>query len=87
MAIARVECCKNRGCLTQNDVLSRERRRRGLTASIEIEPYDMAPVTKRRTISLHGSTCSMGMGVLDSVSNSRRPRRVTFLTCSWALAE
>ena len=31
-------------------------------ASIEIEPYDIAPVQKRGAISVHGSTWSIGIG-------------------------
>src|SRR5207253_6798596 len=43
-------------------------------ASLEMEPKDIAPVTKRLTISLAGSTWSMGMAT-DFLKLSR-PRRV-----------
>jgi len=35
---------------------------RPVCASVEIEPSDMAPVAKRLTISLAGSTSSSGSG-------------------------
>jgi len=44
-------------------------------ASVEIEPSDIAPVTKRLTISLAGSTSSSGTGVAAGFS-SNRPRSV-----------
>ena len=51
-------------------------------ASFEIEPYDIAPVAKRFTISLAGSTSSIGTGV-PSVRKSRSPRSVrSFVCCS-----
>ena len=40
-------------------------------ASLEIEPSDMAPVAKRRTISLDGSTSESGMGGPAGSSSSR----------------
>ena len=45
-------------------------------ASVEIEPSDIAPVAKRLTISLAGSTSSTGMALLGSTLNSNRPRSV-----------
>ena len=48
-------------------------------ASAEMEPYDMAPVENRLTISLTGSTSSIGIGVRPSVFSSNRPRRVARL--------
>ncbi len=45
-------------------------------ASVEIEPSDIAPVAKRLTISLAGSTSSIGTGVQRSKRNSNRPRSV-----------
>ena len=45
-------------------------------ASCEIEPYDIAPVLKRFTISLTGSTSSSGTGVTPSVLNSSSPLNV-----------
>src|SRR3546814_1170087 len=46
---------------------------RVVCASSEIDPYDMAPVEKRFTISLTGPTSSIGIGLRPSVlsSNSR----------------
>ena len=44
-------------------------------ASCEIEPSDMAPVAKRFTISLAGSTSSSGIGVA-AVLISKSPRSV-----------
>src|SRR5262249_2256221 len=43
-------------------------------ASAEMEPYDMAPVANRLTISLAGSTSSSGTGVRPSVRISISPR-------------
>ena len=45
-------------------------------ASVEIEPSDMAPVAKRLTISLAGSTSSIGMAFDGSILNSNKPRSV-----------
>ena len=45
-------------------------------ASVEIEPKDMAPVAKRLTISLAGSTSSTEMALLGSILNSNKPRKV-----------
>ena len=45
-------------------------------ASFEIEPYDMAPVANRFTISLTGSTSSIGTGGRDPALNVNRPRSV-----------
>ncbi len=45
-------------------------------ASVEIEPSDMAPVAKRLTISLAGSTSSMEMALEGSILNSNSPRKV-----------
>jgi hypothetical protein len=48
-------------------------------ASLEIEPYDMAPVEKRFTISETGSTSSIGIGerpVFSAPLNRNRPRSV-----------
>ena len=45
-------------------------------ASSEMEPYDMAPVQKRRTMLAAGSTSSSGMAVWSPL-NLRRPRRCT----------
>lgn len=56
----------------------------GRMASIEMEPYDMAPITNLQTMSFQGSTCSIGMGVVSSKQKSRRPRKVIFRTCSVA---
>ena len=44
-------------------------------ASLRIDPNDMAPVAKRFTISLAGSTSSIGIGLAASF-NSIRPRSV-----------
>ena len=44
-------------------------------ASVEIEPSDIAPVAKRLTISLAGSTSSSGIGS-SSVRSLSSPRRV-----------
>src|SRR3954466_10075888 len=52
--------------------------------SMEMEPYDMAPVQKRRTISVHGSTWSMGTGSHSSNLKSSMPRRVQALICSYS---
>ncbi len=54
---------------------------------MEMEPYDMAPVQKRRTISVHGSTCSTGIGVRSSNLKSSMPRSVQFLICSYSARE
>ena len=43
-------------------------------ASAEIDPYDMAPVLKRLTISEAGSTSSSGTGGRSPVRSSNRPR-------------
>ncbi len=43
-------------------------------ASIEMDPYDIAPVEKRLTISETGSTSSIGIGLPPRSLN--RPRRV-----------
>ena len=45
-------------------------------ASVQIEPSDMAPVAKRLTISLAGSTSSTGIALAGSTLNSNRPRSV-----------
>ncbi|MND00864.1 hypothetical protein D3C83_196250 [compost metagenome] len=45
-------------------------------ASVEIDPKDIAPVEKRFTISLAGSTSSMGTGVHRSALKSNSPRNV-----------
>ena len=45
-------------------------------ASAEMEPYDMAPVEKRRTISLIGSTSSRGTAGRTPVFSSKSPRSV-----------
>jgi hypothetical protein len=45
-------------------------------ASLEIEPYDMAPVAKRLTISDAGSTSSIGTGGRTPSLNVNSPRRV-----------
>ena len=55
-------------------------------ASFEIEPYDMAPVANRLTISLAGSTSSRGTGPPEAESsaahvNSSRPRSVSSFVC------
>ena len=42
----------------------------------EMEPYDMAPVANRLTISLTGSTSSIGMASRRSSRNRNRPLRV-----------
>lgn len=60
---------------------------RAVCASMEIEPYDMAPVTQRRTISFQGSTWSIGTEVAFSKSNSSRPRNVQRLMDSRELRE
>jgi hypothetical protein len=45
-------------------------------ASSEIDPYDMAPVAKRRTIEETGSTSSTGTGGRAPRRSEMRPRRV-----------
>ena len=45
-------------------------------ASAEIDPYDIAPVENRLTISLAGSTSSMGTGGRRPSVKSNRPRSV-----------
>ncbi|CPU64065.1 Uncharacterised protein [Mycobacteroides abscessus] len=45
-------------------------------ASAEMEPYDIAPVLKRLTISLTGSTSSSGTAGRSPSRSSRRPRSV-----------
>jgi hypothetical protein len=45
-------------------------------ASVEIEPSDIAPVAKRLTMSLAGSTSPSGIALLGSSLNSNRPRSV-----------
>ena len=45
-------------------------------ASEEIEPNDIAPVAKRLTISLAGSTSSIEMALFGSILNSNKPRNV-----------
>src|SRR5437667_8736927 len=52
--------------------------------SIEMDPYDMAPEQKRRTISVHGSTWSMGTGLQSSNLKSSIPRRVQVLMDSYS---
>ncbi|CFP61284.1 Uncharacterised protein [Bordetella pertussis] len=60
-------------------------------ASVEIEPSDIAPVAKRRTISLAGSTSSSGMARVGSKRNSNRPRSVmwrrlwSLMICAYSL--
>ena len=49
--------------------------------SREIDPSDIAPVAKRRTISLAGCTSSSGIGSR-SVRNFSRPRSVAFCVAS-----
>jgi hypothetical protein len=53
-------------------------------ASVEIEPSDIAPVAKRLTISLAGSTSSTGIAVAGSTLNSNRPRNVMWRR-DWSL--
>ncbi len=45
-------------------------------ASAEMEPYDMAPVENRFTISATDSTSSMGTGGRSPSRKRNRPRRV-----------
>ena len=45
---------------------------RASCASLEMEPYDMAPVTNLLKIDSMGSTLSMSMGLLFSLKNPRR---------------
>ena len=45
-------------------------------ASVEIEPSDIAPVLKRRTMTLAGSTSSSGIGPSARARGSSRPRSV-----------
>jgi len=49
-------------------------------ASFEIDPYDIAPVANRFTISFAGSTSSSGMGVSAHLKSSR-PRSVSSFAC------
>jgi hypothetical protein len=53
-------------------------------ASTEIEPCDIAPVEKRLTISVAGSTSSIGTGFTRSSRNSNRPRKVMWRR-DWSL--
>ena len=57
-------------------------------ASREIEPNDIAPVAKRLTISLAGSTSSSGTGLRlssSAVLSLNRPRSVSsFSDCSFS---
>jgi hypothetical protein len=48
-------------------------------ASFEIEPYDIAPVANRFTISEIGSTSSIGTGGRTPSLNANRPRNVASL--------
>ena len=54
-----------------------------LCASVEIEPSDIAPVAKRLTISLAGSTSSIGTGVQASV---RSFAWMMLFTAVWSIA-
>ncbi len=45
-------------------------------ASFEMEPYDIAPVAKRLTISLTGSTSSIGTGSRAPSRKVKSPRNV-----------
>ena len=49
---------------------------RFMCASVEIEPKDIAPVTKRLTISLAGSTSSIRMLFSGLARNLNKPRKV-----------
>ena len=49
-------------------------------ASFEIDPYDIAPVANRFTISLAGSTSSSGIDCSAHLKSSR-PRNVRSLVC------
>ena len=53
--------------------------------SMEIDPYDMAPVQKRRTISVHGSTWSMSIGSASSNPKSSSPRSVQSRVRSYSM--
>ena len=53
-------------------------------ASVEIEPSDIAPVANRFTISVAGSTSSIGTDFAGSTRNSNRPRNVMCLR-DWSL--
>jgi hypothetical protein len=60
-------------------------------ASVEIEPSDIAPVAKRLTMSLAGSTSSTEIARDGSTRNSNRPRRVmwrrlwSLMICAYSL--
>ncbi len=60
-------------------------------ASVVIEPSDIAPVAKRLTISLAGSTSSSGIALAGSTLNSNRPRSVmwrrlwSLMICAYSL--
>ena len=57
-------------------------------ASREIEPNDIAPVAKRLTMFLAGSTSSIGTGLRSSSSavlTRNRPRIVTSVSCSFRI--
>ena len=45
-------------------------------ASLEMDPYDIAPVAKRLTISLTGSTSSIGTGGRTPSRSANSPRSV-----------
>ena len=45
-------------------------------ASVLIDPSDIAPVAKRLTISVAGSTSSTEMALLGSILKSNKPRKV-----------
>ena len=45
-------------------------------ASVEMEPSDIAPVAKRLTISVAGSTSSTEMAFDGSILKSNKPRKV-----------
>ena len=53
-------------------------------ASLEMEPYDMAPVAKRLTISEAGSTASSGIGArpISAADLIRNNPRSVFSWCS-----
>jgi hypothetical protein len=52
-------------------------------ASVEMEPSDIAPVAKRLTISLAGSTSSTGIASRPSVRKLSSPRSVARRVASW----
>ncbi|OPZ01561.1 MAG: hypothetical protein BWZ09_02684 [Alphaproteobacteria bacterium ADurb.BinA305] len=60
-------------------------------ASVLIEPSDIAPVAKRFTISLAGSTSSTGIAFDGSMRNSNKPRSVmwrfdwSLISCAYSL--